>query len=327
MAQRLERILEIDRQVRAGEYPTARSLADDLGVSERIVYYDIAFMRKKLRAPLEFARRQGGYHYTEPTWVLPSTYVTEGELLAFFLGVELAQRYLGTAFEAPLRSAIAKIRTALKSQRQIDLGTLQRHSSFGVPAPAVVDPQLLLDLYRAADEKRQVRIRYFTASRGEWTERVVYPYHLYNLRGDWYLAAYDRLRNQMRNFSLGGDRIAWWKVLDKHFLRRPDFSPEEWMQTAFATERGERSHRIAIHFDEYQTRWIRERQWHETQELELLPNGGSILRFEASGLGEVKRWVMGYGSHAEVLEPEELRAMVSEEFEQAGKRYRKEDPS
>ncbi|MFC1465000.1 MAG: hypothetical protein ACFLMY_09140 [Candidatus Brachytrichaceae bacterium NZ_4S206] len=36
--QQLMRIMEIDRQVRAGKYPNAESLATDLGVSRRVIY-------------------------------------------------------------------------------------------------------------------------------------------------------------------------------------------------------------------------------------------------------------------------------------------------
>lgn len=320
--QRLERVLEIDRQIRSGYYPSTPALAEDLDVSERTIYYDIAYMREQLQAPVEFDDDREGYRYAEDTWALPSIYVTEGELMAFFFSVEIAQRYLGTAFEAILRSAAAKISLSLKGQVQIDLEELRRHYTFGMPALADVDPQILIDMYRAIEQQLKVRIRYFTASRGEWNERTIYPYHLYNLRGDWYLVAFDRLRNQMRNFYLVKERVDWWKVLDEKFLRRPDFSPDQWMRPAFQTERGQELYQIAIRFDEYQTRWIRERKWHETQELELLPDRGSILRFEAGGLDEVKRWVMGYGSHAEVLEPEVLRQMVLEELEFALTVYR-----
>src|SRR6266508_3910095 len=76
-------------------------------VSERTVRGDLAFMRERLNAPLKHDRTRGGYYYTDPNWVLPTIFATEGELLAFFLSVELTRRYLGTTFEAPLRKAAA----------------------------------------------------------------------------------------------------------------------------------------------------------------------------------------------------------------------------
>jgi len=45
---------------------------------------------------------------------------------------------------------------------------------------------------------------------------------------------------------------------------------------------------VKILFDPEQTRWIRERKWHESQELEYQPDGSLILSLKVSGLGEDK---------------------------------------
>ena len=317
--QQLERIMEIDRQIRAGLYPSAERIAAKLEVGKRVIFQDAAFMRDRLGAPIENDRERGGWYYSNPTWTLPTMFVNEGELMAFFLSVEVAQRYLGTAFEAPLRSAVTRLTKSLGNPVQINLEELREHYTFAAPATPNVNAQLLVEMHRAVQQQLQVRMRYYTAMRDEWTERTVNPNHIYNMRGDWYVFAYDQLRQEMRNFHLG--RVAWWQVLAEGFERVPNFSPGEWMSTAFQTERGEPED-VAIRFDEYQARWIRERRWHETQqELEELPDGGVILRFRTGGLGEVKRWVMQYGAHAEVLTPEHLRQTVAAELRRAAENY------
>ena len=58
--QQLMRIFEIDRRVRAGQYPNAESLARDLEVSKRVIYKDRAYMIDQLRAPLATDRQRGG---------------------------------------------------------------------------------------------------------------------------------------------------------------------------------------------------------------------------------------------------------------------------
>lgn len=318
--QQLERIMEIDRQIRAGLYPNAERVAKALEVSKRVIYTDKAFMLNRLGAPIGHDREHGGWYYTNPTWALPTMFVTDGELMAFFLSVEVAQRYLGTGFEAPLQSAVAKLAASLGNQVQVNLEQLREHYTFGAPAVPNVKPQLLVEMYRAIQQQRQVRMHYYTASRDEWTERIVNPYHIYNMRGDWYLFAYDQTRQAIRNFHLG--RVDWCLVLEASFERLPNFSPAEWMRTAFQTERGGEPEDVVIQFDSYQARWIRERKWHDTQQgLEELPDGGVILRFRTGGLGEVKRWVMQYGHHATVLAPASLRQEIAEELRQAGRNY------
>ncbi|HHW43834.1 MAG TPA: WYL domain-containing protein [Desulfotomaculum sp.] len=310
--QQLERILEIDRQIRAKNYPNATRLARELEVSERTIYQDRQFLVDRLKAPLAYDRRRGGWYYKDPTWALPSIMITDGELLAFFLSVEVAQRYLGTAFEAPLRSAVEKIRMGLQGQVQVNLEELRTCYSIAAPPAVMVKREVLLDLHRAVRECLRVKILYYTASRGARQERIVEPYHLYNLRGDWYLVAFDHFRKEMRVFHTG--RIEKWEVLREHFARNPGFSAEEWMAQAFSAERGNAPVEVVIRFDPHQARYIRERCWHPTQETEELGDGSLILRLRVGGLEEVKRWVMGYGSRAEVLAPPELRREVAEEI-------------
>lgn len=223
----------------------------------------------------------------------------------------MARRYLGTAFEAPLRAAVAKITAGLKDKVTVSLEELRSCYTFATSPVVAVREELLLDLDRAIRERRRVRMEYYTASRDVQQTRVVEPYHLYNLRGDWYLIAFDHLRQAVRTFHAG--RVGWWEILPEKFTRDPNFSVERWMAQAFQMERGEEAVEVVIRFDAYQARYIRERRWHATQTVEELPDGGLILRFKTGGLAEVRRWVMGYCSHAEVLAPESLREEVAAE--------------
>ena len=50
--QQLERIMEIDRRIREGEYPNAEKLAESLEVSRRVIFNDRSFMIYRLGAPI-----------------------------------------------------------------------------------------------------------------------------------------------------------------------------------------------------------------------------------------------------------------------------------
>ena len=317
--QQLERIFEIDRQVRSGLYPSARSLAEKLEVSRRVIFNDRTFMMDRLGAPIALDRARGGWYYTDDTWMLPSTMVTEGELLAFFLTVELARRYLGTAFEGPLRSAVAKIGQGLKGPVTVNLQTLAQDYTFESPHAAPAHEQTLVDLHRAIVEHRLVSMTYYTAYRNAKTSRTVEPYHLYNHDGDWYLIAHDQLRKDYRYFHVG--RMERVKVLDKPFGPRRDFDLAAFLGQAFQVSMGERSFAVAIRFDANQAPYIRGRQWHGSQKITEHKDGGLTLRFKTSGLGGVMRWVLQYGTHAEVLAPGELREAVVKEIRAMAKQY------
>ena len=234
---------------------------------------------------------------------MPAILATEGEFLALLLSAELTEHYLGTVFEAPLRSAVKKIAAYLPDRVRIDLDAVSQQYSFPAGATVHVKAALLSDLNAALRDHRRVRMTYYTASRDQQRERLVDPYHLCNNRGDWYLIAFDHWRKEVRTFHAG--RIQDWHVTDERFEPDPHFSIDEYLARSFVTERGGEVANVAIRFDAVQARWIRERQWHPTQRIEPQPDGGLILHLRTGGLAEVKRWVMGYGAHAEVLQPAE----------------------
>ncbi len=310
MSTRLERIIHIDQEIRAKRYPTAAQLAERFEVSRRTIYEDRAFLVDRLGAPIVYDTEHKGWIYADDTWMLPAIMVSEGELLAFFLGQAVLRQYLGTHFESLLRHALDQLVLYLPQHVQVDTQELTKHYTISAGATVPIDVQLVLELDRAIRERRQVRMTYYTASRGERTERVVDPYHFYNVRGDWYLVAYDHMRQQVRNFHLS--RIERWQVLDNTFEPDATFCAHDYLTKGFLSTLGE-EYDIAIRFDAYQARWIRERQWHATQQIEELSDGSLILRMHCGGLDEVKRWVMSYGGHAEVLAPSELRRMVTQE--------------
>jgi predicted DNA-binding transcriptional regulator YafY len=317
--QQLERIMEIDRRIRDGKYPNPNQLAKDLEVSRRVIFVDRDFMITRLGAPIEFDRARGGWYYADETWVLPGIMITKGELLAFFLSVEVAKRYLGTGLEETLRSAVEKLSKNVKGSITVDLDTLRSHYSFSAPTLLTANEHALLDLHHAIAASNRVWMRYYTASRNEHTERTVHPYHLSNIRGDWYLIAYDEFRKDIRNFSVG--RIERWKLLAEKFRRDPEFSITRYMGAAFQAERGEDEVEIVIRFSPQEARYIREKNWHDTQVIEELDEGSLILRFQTSGLGEVKRWVLQYGGDAEVIAPADLRDECKKEIRLMIKRY------
>ena len=62
--------------------------------------------------------------------------------------------------------------------------------------------------------------------------------------------------------------------------------------------------------------YIREKKWHDSQQLRELKKGGVELSMKLSSLAEIERWVLSWGGNAVVLKPEEL----AESVRQAAKR-------
>lgn len=320
MSTKLERLFYIDALIHDGSYPSVKTFMERFEVSERTINSDIQFLKDRLDAPIQYSRTRRGYFYTDASWRLSTFSVTEGDLLAFFLSVELAHRYLGTPFEKPLRDSMQRLSNILPDKVQISISELSSHYSVRTGAAAETNPETLLTLQKAIQDQHPVNMVYFTAQRGEETERIVHPYHLFNMRGEWHLIAFDRFRQGIRQFAL--PRIRSLRILaGETFETDSAFSPEYYFRKSFQSEHGENTVEVALIFDAYQARYIRERAYHSSQQLEEQPDGSVIMRFNTGAIGEVQRWIMSYGSHVRVLAPKSLAEAVIAEFRASLQQY------
>ncbi|WP_330203417.1 WYL domain-containing protein [Cyanobacterium sp. Dongsha4] len=71
---------------------------------------------------------------------------------------------------------------------------------------------------------------------------------------------------------------------------------------------------VKVKFNAQTAPFIRERKWHPSQEIEEHQDGSLTLSLESSGLNNLKRWILGYGSGAVALEPPELVELVRNEI-------------
>lgn len=307
----LNRVLHIDAAIRSGRYPTVRQFCDEFAVAPRTIHADFAFLRDQWHAPLIYDRQRRGYAYTDATWTLSGVQLSQGELLAFFLSIDLAQHYLGTPFEESLRQAVESLAALLPRKVQVELRQLVGHATFHPGAPTHADPALLLALFEAVHECHPVHIRYFTASRGAESERQIEPYHLHNRLGNWELFAFDHRRQAFRSFALS--RIRDWRVeRGAHFTRDHAFSVEAFTAHGFQSVLTGTTEEIVVLVSSPTAPYVRERQWHPSQQVEEHPDGALTLRFQTGALAAVHRWVLYYGAGVEVLAPPALRAMLAE---------------
>jgi predicted DNA-binding transcriptional regulator YafY len=205
----------------------------------------------------------------------------------------------------------------------IDFDSLIEAYSFEAKATVEVDPEVFKQLGRAAIERRRIQMTYYTATRGQVTERRADPLHLRSHLSEWYLIAFDHLRREVRDFHVG--RIRGLTVLDERFDWPRGFDLSTYVDSGFSMVRGREPFQVEIVFDEYQARWIRERgPVHPTEQREELPAGELLIRMRVTALDGVKRFVMQYGSHARVIAPERLRQEIQEETQAMSALYKRD---
>jgi predicted DNA-binding transcriptional regulator YafY len=199
--------------------------------------------------------------------------------------------------------------------------TLEGFLAVDLGPVATPDAEIFRCLVDALMHRRRILMRYSSHASGQTLNRTVEPYRVYNLRGEWYLAAWDHRRGGVRDFAL--HRIRSVRALDETYEIDPGFQFEDYMRGAFNIEKGALPVRVVVRFSPKQARWIRERRWHPTARIQERRDGACVLTMRVSGLNEVRRWVMQFGLDAEVLAPVRLRREIQHQLSVALRNYQR----
>lgn len=297
-------MLRIHQQIQSGRFPNNSSIAAEFEVSTKSIQRDLEFMRDRLELPIGYDYTRRGYYYTEEVSAFPTLQITEGEIFALIVAEKALQQYRGTSFERPLLSAIKKMEESLPDTISLNLMDIEQTISFRTRAEQNLNLEIFDALAKATAQRRQIEMSYRKAGRSETEQRIVDPYHLANINGEWYLFAYDHARKDIRTFA--PVRIQSVKQTGKTFPRPDKFSLEKRLSGSFGVHSGEGEHDVVIRFDSRVADLVREKKWHESQQLRELPNGALELHLKLSSLVEIERWVLGWGGDAKVLKPREL---------------------
>jgi proteasome accessory factor B len=303
----LERMLHIHQALAAEKFPNAIKLAGELEVNAKTIHRDLEFMRDRLNLPIEYNHFNKGFHYTGEVSAFPTMQITEGELFALVVAEKALQQYRGTSFEKPLLSALRKMEQALPDTISLNLADIDQTISFRTRAEPILDLKTFDVLAKAVARRQQLELHY--RKPGHQAEpRVVDPYHLANINGEWFLFAYDHGRKDLRTFAPA--RIQSVKPTGKTFERTQKFSLEKRLRDSFGVHAGEGKFEVILRFTPRAADYIREKKWHPSQTLRDLRDGGAELKMKLSSLAEVQRWVLSWAGDAKVLKPRELADSV-----------------
>jgi proteasome accessory factor B len=301
-------MLRIHEELRRGALTNCTKLMAVLEVSRKTVVRDIAFMRDRLDLPIEFDAQIQAYRYTHPVNAFPTVNVTEGELLALLVAQRALQQYQGTPFHRQLAIAFEKLAGGLRDRISFSPADELRTVSFRNIGLGKTDLAVFNTLSGAVLRHEEVTFEYRKPGDSRKSPRRVRPYHLANRENLWYLIGHDLGRDALRTFAL--PRISSVVNTKAGFDRPPDFSPEKFFAKALGVLSGTGDFAVVIRFAASVAERVREREWHESQEMVERPDGGLELRLRLGALTEIEQWVLGWGAAAEVIAPPELRASL-----------------
>ncbi|RWM16540.1 MAG: YafY family transcriptional regulator [Mesorhizobium sp.] len=220
---RSERLLDLIQILRRHRRPlSGRTLADEMGVSIRTLYRDIATLQGQ-GAPIE---GEAGLGYVlKPGFMLPPLMFTDEEIEAIVLGSRWVAKQPDKRLSAAAADALAKIAAVLPDDLREDLDATTllvgprsenvEAIDLGVVRQAIRDERKLGFLYRDAG--------------GSPSKRLVWPFALSFFDKVRVIVAWCEMREDFRHFR--ADRMSELTATDIRYPRRRQSMLKEWRTT------------------------------------------------------------------------------------------------
>ena len=288
-------------------------LKSELGVTKRTIQRDIDVL-EAAGFPVISESRDGTVHWRllDSTKESAELSFTLPELMALYFSRDLLKVLHGSPMQEALDSALQKIGARLPASGHDLLRRLKEQTTVSVIGwkDYSKSSEMISALNRAIRRQLTTRITHKPLKAPEARTRTVDPYRLWYTGGGLYLVAYDHTKSAIRTFAI--ERVSGVSTTNQRFTVNEDFDFEVFQRTAFPVHGGE-PHLVRIRFSSDQAPYVMERHWHDSQKFFPQDDGGVIMQLQIANLWEVKRWLIGWGANAIVVEPERLRNEIERE--------------
>lgn len=209
---RAERLFRLVGLMRARDVTRADDLAEQLEVSVRTVYRDIAHLQG---SGLPIDGEAGVGYVLRPGFDLPPITMSPEQISALAIGL----KFVIEASDFELSASAKEVRDKLEAVLPEEAREMLQASPFFVARRAARPPAFTPMIRRAISGRRVLRLSYQTPG-SEPSSRDIEPLSLTVFTDGWMLGAWCRLRRDFRYFRL--DRIAEIIEVDELFENDPD---------------------------------------------------------------------------------------------------------
>lgn len=204
-------------------------------------------------------------------------------------------------FSKAARGLLDKLEQALLPQDRLAMDRMER--SLLAEAKGSESSPALEVLHAARTGLKSVELVYYSGSSDQLKRRTVDPYGFVLFGGSWYLVGYCHLARERRIFKVS--RIKELKLTDRCYQVPRDFDISTYARSSLFRPSGKEA-AVRILFSPKVARWVLEAH----SGAKRRKDGSALLEIKASGFSWLARWVLQYGTEAEILEPPQARAEV-----------------
>ncbi len=292
----------------------ARKLAEMIGVQPRSIQRYVKELRNLGFDVASSTGAAGGFVFRGNLNLKPLSF-SGPEAMALFVAARALLEKEGFPYQQDLNTALDKISSVITQSDKEFFVRLEPRISLLIDHIKNYIPweDAFSHINQAIINKQVLKINYYSFSSNKTGDRLVEPFHVIFKDRAWYLIAHCRKRDGIRLFRV--DRIKEIKKLEENFKRDDDFDIKKFMHHSWQVAKGDIVE-VEVKFSPPISRLIKEGAWHSTQEIEELNEERILFRVTVEGTWEIKKWILGWGKHAEVLKPEALRQEIQEELKE-----------
>ncbi|MDG0856816.1 helix-turn-helix transcriptional regulator [Roseateles puraquae] len=316
---RTERFYKIEHLIRSRGCVSFAVLLEALEVSPATLKRDLAYLRERLDAPIEYDAVENGYRFGQQ-WrggkhELPGVWFNEAELHALLTMQQMLAglddqgvvgRHLQPMFDKITGMLGVDAAEADELRRRVKLiGTARRRvasDSFETVGSAVV-------------KRRRLAIRYRKKRDGVASEREVSPQRLVHHRHAWYLDAWCHASEGYRRFALDGIEAA--SLLETAAKPVPLDELEAELDQGYGIFAGGSPKQAELVFSAEAAAWVSREEWHPAQHSEFLPDGRWRLQLPYVDDTELLMDLLRHAGQVEVVGPPALREAHAHRLRQA----------
>lgn len=301
---RFDRIVAIFIQLQSKRIVKAQELADRFQVSLRTIYRDIRTL-EAAGVPL-YSEAGVGYSLVEG-YRLPPVMFSAEEASSFVAAEKLMQKFTDAGLGQHFSSAMYKIKSVLRGREKDRVALLESHILMQ-PGDALFPghiPDALSKLFDSIASQIQLLLLYQSFEAEHPRQRLVEPVGVFHENENWYIYAYCHLRKDYRQFRT--DRIH--KISNTETVFRQQHQPLAY----YLNQTADTEHvTIRIRVEKSIVKYLRgARQYYGfVSEIDL---GKTVeMTFKYKDLNDsFARWYLMFADHAEIIDPPELKNIVS----------------
>jgi predicted DNA-binding transcriptional regulator YafY len=285
-----------DRIAEGGRRPSTRSLRRYLAILANAGF------------PLYFDRAANAYRFAGG-YSLKRLDLSSGELFGL-----VALRSLGASIGGTIGASIDEV--AAKLAASAGRGARARVEAASPFAFRLSEIHLDARGERAfallSSAERNSRSARFTYrdKEGKSSTRTVDVYGFIVNAGRIYCVAYDHTRRDMRTFAV--DSVSAPKVLARTFLRPNEFNVEEYAAASISgVLHADKTTAVRVRFAPRVAKAAIAARVVAERKVEQQPDGAVEIRYRVANVDELARWVLGWGTQAEILSPRAARTRIA----------------